>query len=64
VINVTADDDPSDHTSGSNNSSSHVAAAYVASWLLSGSVLEVTVTTFDAVNGTAANSDFSFSVYC
>jgi hypothetical protein len=62
VIAVTADHDPSDNLTG--NNSSGTAAAYVTGWSSTGSVLNFGVSTYDPINGTAANSDFSFSVYC
>jgi hypothetical protein len=62
VILITADHDPADTTTGSN--SAGTAAAYVTGWSPTGSVLGFNVSTYDAVHGTAANSDFSFSVYC
>jgi hypothetical protein len=62
VITVTADHDPSDSLTG--NNSAGTAAAYVTGWSSTGSVLNFGVSTYDPISGTAANSDFSFSVYC
>jgi hypothetical protein len=64
VVVVTADHDPADTTSGSNSSYPHPAAAFVTGWSPSGSVLEFNVSTYDAITGSTANSDFSFTVNC
>jgi hypothetical protein len=62
VIEVTADADPSDTLTGSNSAAT--AASFVTGWSPSSSLLEFNVSTYDAIHGTSANSDFSFSVYC
>lgn len=64
VVSVDANRDPSDKNSGNNNSSSGAAAAYVTGWSASGSVLGFDVSTYDPTDAAAANSDFSFTVYC
>jgi hypothetical protein len=62
VINVTADADPMDSLAGSN--SAGTAAAFITGWSTSGSTLDFNVSTYNAVGGATANSDFSFTVYC
>jgi hypothetical protein len=62
VIAVTANHDPNDGLAGSN--SAGVAAAYVTGWSVSGSTLTFGVSTYSGAGATAADSDFSFSVYC
>lgn len=62
VILVTADSDPADRTTGSNSTTT--AGAYVTGWSVSAGVLGFNVSTYSVVGGAAANSDFSFTVYC
>ncbi len=62
VIVIQADHDPGDTLIG--NNSAGTAAAYVTGWSPSGSTLEFNVSTYDPINGTTANSDFSFAAYC
>lgn len=62
VIDVTADADPDDPLTGRN--SAGTAAAYITGWSVSDSVLNFDVSTYDPIDKTAANSDFSFTVYC
>jgi hypothetical protein len=62
VINVTADSDPADTLTG--HDSAGTAGAYISTWSSSGSLLTFDVTTYNPTDGTTANSDFAFAVYC
>ena len=62
VINVTADHDANDTLTGNNTAAT--AAAYVTGWSASGTVLNFGVSTYNAITGAAADSDFSFTVHC
>lgn len=62
VILVSADHDPA-HTTGGGNTAT-TAGAYVTGWSDSDSVLGFDVSTYNAIDGSGAMSDFSFVVYC
>jgi hypothetical protein len=65
VIQVTADDDPSDHLTGANNTA-NTAVAWVAHWstVPDSTELAIEVQTTNPDSGVAVNSDFSISVTC